>query len=161
MRYSGHEELKFRQQALAGKREKSKHKQHRHGGVKLLAGLVNNGLRLVDIDCPFQARRRELIGPGEQHGNRKPDRDGQPQKRFAPGGQAEDLTRVSHKPQEQPAGDGIQQRNLEYVAPPNFGEDSHVRILTQQPFATIQPGADPGQKRAYRERTRDRDSDVQ
>ena len=42
LRYSGDEELKFRQQAFAGKREKSKHKQHRHSGVELLAGLVNN-----------------------------------------------------------------------------------------------------------------------
>ena len=59
------------------------------------------------------------------------------------------------EPDDQPAGNGVQQGNLENVAAAQFGKQSHSGILPQQPLAPIQAGADPRERRADRQRARD------
>ncbi len=58
------------------------------------------------------------------------------------------------QPQDQPARDNIEQCDLEDVAPPEFGKQGHGSILTQQPFAAIQAGTNPGQDDTDDQRTR-------
>ena len=108
------------QKLLADDCRNTENGQHGHRGVKFLAGLVNDRLRLVYIDAFLDSGRRNLINPCEDQGNGKPD-DNQQQRVIAdPRGQPKTIDHVVDDPHEQPAGYGVQQGNLEDVASPEL-----------------------------------------
>jgi len=77
-------------------------------------------LRLIDVQGLLQPRRRDLIGPRKDQGNRESESEHQQDKFVRPLGRPQPEKRSADNPQKQQTGEGIQQRNFKNVAAPEF-----------------------------------------
>jgi len=97
--------------------------------VQLARGRVSDGLVAIDLVLAFQSFRGQLVHPGEDQREWKAEHQKPEHEARCPVGQLQDVKEKLADLQDHPAGDQVQERNAEDVAPLQLGDQRHRGVL--------------------------------